>query len=204
MLTLLAVVANSAVAYVFMVFTLSYGSEHLHYDKQFLILSVTAAAVLWFAAIPVWSAYADRHSRRTMFIAGSAAVLVWCVVFFPLLNTGSSVLAVVALAGMGLIIPVTHCVQGSIIADTFPARVRYSGSSLILQSGAILGGGLAPVIATALLNSRRDLHRSDLVPRGDLRGQPGRSRRAVPAGPGGRLRGRWGTGGHCCRGLPHR
>ncbi|WSU97215.1 MHS family MFS transporter [Streptomyces sp. NBC_01023] len=152
-LTLLAVVANSAVAYVFMVFTLSYGSEHLHYDKQFLILSVTAAAVLWFAAIPVWTTYADRHGRRTMFIAGSAAILVWCVVFFPLLNTGNSVLAVVALVGMGLIIPVTHCVQGAIIADTFPARVRYSGSSVILQSGAILGGGLAPVIATALLNA---------------------------------------------------
>src|SRR3546814_19826942 len=61
--------------------------------------------------------------------------------------------AVIAFLGMGLIVPVTHCVQGSIIADTFPAKVRYSGSSLILQSGAILGGGLAPMIATALLDA---------------------------------------------------
>ncbi|MFF9349719.1 MFS transporter [Streptomyces sp. NPDC014734] len=152
-LTLLAVVANSAVAYVFMVFTLSYGSQHLDYDKQFLIVSVTVSAALWFATIPVWTKIADRHGRRTMFIAGSAAILVWCVAFFPLLDTGSPVLAVVALLGMGLIIPVTHCVQGSIIVDTFPVNVRYSGSSVILQGGAILGGGLAPMISTALLNS---------------------------------------------------
>ncbi|GAA2066035.1 MFS transporter [Streptomyces albiaxialis] len=152
-LTLLAVVANSAVAYVFMVFTLSYGSKDLDYDKQFLILSVTGAAVLWFATIPVWTRVADRHGRRTMFIGGSLAILAWCAAFFPLLDTGSTGLAVLALAGMGLIIPVTHCVQGSIIADTFPAHVRYSGSSLILQAGAILGGGLAPMISTALLNS---------------------------------------------------
>jgi metabolite-proton symporter len=152
-LTLLAVVANSAVAYVFMVFTLSYGTKHLGYDKQFLILSVTAAAVLWFASIPLWTGFADRYGRRAMFIGGSAAILAWCLAFFPLLDTGNSVLAVVALAGMGLIIPVTHCVQGAIIADTFPAHVRYSGSSLILQLGAVLGGGLAPTISTALLNS---------------------------------------------------
>ncbi|MFJ2231862.1 MFS transporter [Streptomyces halstedii] len=150
-LTLLAVVANSAVAYVFMVFTLSYGTKNLPYDRQFLILSVTAAAVLWFATIPVWTKIADRYGRRAMFVGGSAAILAWCAVFFPLFDTGSDVLAVVALAGMGLIIPVTHCVQGAIIADTFPAHVRYSGSSLILQTGAILGGGLAPMISTALL-----------------------------------------------------
>lgn len=152
-LTLLAVLANSAVAYAFMVFSLSYGSQHLGYDKQFLILCVTAAAVLWFASIPVWTKVADKHGRRTMFIAGSAAILAWCIVFFPLLNTENSVIAVIAFLGMGLIVPVTHCVQGSIIADTFPAKVRYSGSSLILQSGAILGGGLAPMIATALLDA---------------------------------------------------
>ncbi|MGK4906266.1 MFS transporter [Streptomyces albus] len=152
-LTLLAVVANSAVAYVFMVFTLSYGTKQLGHDKQFLVLSVTGAAVLWFATIPVWTRVADRYGRRTMFIGGSVAILAWCAAFFPLLDTGAAGPAVIALAGMGLIIPVTHCVQGSIIADTFPAHVRYSGSSLILQAGAILGGGLAPMISTALLNS---------------------------------------------------
>ncbi|WP_433208767.1 MFS transporter [Nocardia sp. CA-107356] len=152
-LTLLAVVANSAVAYVFMVFALAYGTQRLGYGKNFLVLNVTVAAILWLATIPLWTAYADRHGRRAMFVIGSVAILAWCVAFFPLLNTGNSALAVLAFLGMGVIIPVTHCVQGSIIADTFPTHVRYSGTSLILQLGAILGGGLTPIIATALLNA---------------------------------------------------
>ncbi|NEC65646.1 MFS transporter [Streptomyces sp. SID9727] len=151
--TLLAVVANSAVAYVFMVFTLSYGTKHLGFDQQFLVLGVSGAAVLWFVSIPVWTKIADRKGRRTLFIGGSVAILLWCAVFFPLLDTGNGASALLALAGMGVIIPVTHCVQGAIIADTFPVRVRYSGTSLVLQIGAVLGGGLAPMISSALLGS---------------------------------------------------
>lgn len=150
LLTLLAVVANSAVAYVFLVFSLSYGTQQLGLDRQLLILGITGASVLWFVAIPFWTGVADRRGRRGMFIIGSAAILLWAVAFFPLLDTRNTVVVLVALVGMGLIIPVTHSVQGAIVADTFPANVRYSGSSLLLQLAALLGGGLAPVIATAI------------------------------------------------------
>lgn len=153
LLTLVAVIANSATAYVFLVFSLSYGSSELGLDRQFLVLTITVSALFWFATIPFWTGVADRHGRRGMFLAGSVALMVWAAAFFPLIDTGDPVLVSVALLGMGLIIPVTHCVQGAIVADTFPANVRYSGSSLILQISALLGGGLAPVVATAILNS---------------------------------------------------
>jgi hypothetical protein len=38
-----------------------------------------------------------------------------------------------------------------LIAENFPARLRYSGSSIGYQLASIVGGGLAPFIATALL-----------------------------------------------------
>jgi MHS family shikimate/dehydroshikimate transporter-like MFS transporter len=41
--------------------------------------------------------------------------------------------------------------QGAFFAELFPARIRYSGLSLVQQIGPILGGGLSPRIATALL-----------------------------------------------------
>lgn len=150
-LTLGLMVANSAVAYVFMVFTLSYGTKQLDYDRSFLIVCVSVAAVLWFVTIPWWTGVADRNGRRAMFIGGSAALLIWCVLFLPMLDSGSLFVTAVAFVGMGLIIPVTHSVQGAIIADTFPAAVRYSGTSVVLQVGAILGGGLAPIISSALV-----------------------------------------------------
>ncbi|WP_084578769.1 MFS transporter [Kutzneria sp. 744] len=106
--TLLAVIANSAVAYVFLVFALSFGTQRLGYGQQFLVLGITGASVLWLAAIPFWTRFADRHGRRGMFLGGSVALLLWCAAFFPLLSTGNTAAALVALAGMGLIIPVTE------------------------------------------------------------------------------------------------
>jgi len=39
----------------------------------------------------------------------------------------------------------------ALFSEMFPAAVRYSGASLGYQLGAILGGALAPLVATSLL-----------------------------------------------------
>jgi MFS family permease len=39
----------------------------------------------------------------------------------------------------------------ALIAECFPARLRYSGSSLGYQLGSVIAGGPTPLIATALL-----------------------------------------------------
>jgi hypothetical protein len=41
--------------------------------------------------------------------------------------------------------------QAALIAECFPARLRYSGSSLGFHLASIIAGGPAPLIATALL-----------------------------------------------------
>jgi len=41
--------------------------------------------------------------------------------------------------------------QAALFAELFTTRVRYSGASLGYQLGAVFGGALAPIIATALL-----------------------------------------------------
>ncbi|MCE7003879.1 MHS family MFS transporter [Kibdelosporangium philippinense] len=152
-LTLLLLIASSAVAYLFMVFSLSYGTTQLGLNRQFLVLTVTGASVLWFLTIPLWTWLADRNGRRGLFLWGSLVTVVWAAAYFPMINTGNTAVVVTAMLGMGIIISITHCLQGAIVADTFPAHVRYSGSSLLLQLAALLGGGLAPVISTAILTS---------------------------------------------------
>jgi hypothetical protein len=41
--------------------------------------------------------------------------------------------------------------QASFFADLFGARVRYSGASLGFQLGAVLAGGLAPIVAAGVV-----------------------------------------------------
>jgi MFS family permease len=40
--------------------------------------------------------------------------------------------------------------QAALFAELFPRSVRYSGASLGYQIGSVIGGGFAPIIATAL------------------------------------------------------
>jgi sugar phosphate permease len=41
--------------------------------------------------------------------------------------------------------------EGALITENFPARLRYSGSSIGYQLASVIGGGLAPFITTGLL-----------------------------------------------------
>ncbi|MEU0501244.1 MFS transporter [Nocardia sp. NPDC005998] len=150
LLILFAAIATSAVVYIFMAFTLSYGTKALGFSRNFLLLGVIIASLVWAATMPLWGALADRSTTRRVFLAGTAALTVWCAVYFPLLNTGNKAVVLLALLGMGVTLPISHSVGGIIVAEMFPASVRYSGTSLIVQTSVILGGALAPLIATAL------------------------------------------------------
>jgi MFS family permease len=55
-----------------------------------------------------------------------------------------------AMIGLGFTLGCCAGPQSALFAELFPAHIRYSGASLGYQIGAILGGGLAPMIATAL------------------------------------------------------
>ena len=53
---------------------------------------------------------------------------------------------------IGLIWPLVTATLSTLLAETFPAEVRYSGISFGYQIGAALVGGTAPLIATLLLS----------------------------------------------------
>lgn len=150
LLILGAATATSAVVYLFMAFTLTYGTSSLGFDRDFLLGGVIAGSVLWCATMPLWGSLGDRFGTHRVFLAGTAVLLLWCALYFPLLDTGSPVVVILSLFGMGLTLPVSHSVGGIIIANLFPPAVRYSGTSLIVQFSVMLGGGFAPLIATAL------------------------------------------------------
>ncbi|GII75150.1 MFS transporter [Sphaerisporangium rufum] len=147
--TVLMVTAASSCSYVFTVFSLSYGSANLGLDRQTLLLGVTIGSVLWLLSIPFWSRAADRYGRRRIFLFGSVVLLLAAAAYFPIFNIGTTLTAGVAFLCMALTTPISHALQGSIMADVFPAAMRYSGMGIILGLGSLIGG-TAPLIATAL------------------------------------------------------
>jgi hypothetical protein len=69
---------------------------------------------------------------------------------FPVIDTRSGVgIALVMVASMGAA-ALMYGPQAALFAELFDEEIRYSGASLGYQIGSILGGGFAPIIATAL------------------------------------------------------
>jgi hypothetical protein len=82
---------------------------------------------------------------------GAVLGAVWAFVLFPLIDTGQFVWITLAICGGQVFLSMMYGPQAAFLAELFATHVRYSGASLGYQLGAIVGGALAPVIATALL-----------------------------------------------------
>ena len=74
-------------------------------------------------------------------------MMVWPFAYFWLLDTRSLGLVFLAIL-LGLPIQdLQYGPQAALIAESFPARLRYSGSSLGYQLASITAGGPAPIVA---------------------------------------------------------
>jgi MFS family permease len=136
--------------YLMTVFTLSWGTSELGFARQeFLLLQIVG--VLFFGAtIPLSAALADRVGRMPMLIAATLAILAFGLVLGPLFGTHDA-LQMVACLSLGLAcMGLTYGPLGAALAELFPTAVRYTGASLAFNLAGILGGSLAPYIATYL------------------------------------------------------
>ena len=85
--------------------------------------------------------------------AGAVLGLVRMFAFFPLLETRQPALIVLAIVVALTVHAMMYGPQAAFIAEQFPTRVRYAGASLAYTLAGIVGGGIAPMVSTALLQS---------------------------------------------------
>jgi metabolite-proton symporter len=150
LLATLMATTTFVVFYLMTVFTLSWGTSQLGFARQeFLIMQIIG--VLFFAAmIPVSAVVADKVGRIPMLIYATLAIMLFGLVFGPLFAAGGTVMVTLllclGLACMGL----TYGPLGTALSEQFPTAVRYTGASMAFNLAGILGGSLAPYIATWL------------------------------------------------------
>jgi metabolite-proton symporter len=147
----LASLALFVLFYLMTVVSLSWGTSALGYTRQeFLILQM--AGVLFFAlTIPISAVLADRHGRRNMLMVASVFIILFGLCFEPLFGSSGNRLGVLVFLSLGFAcMGLTYGPIGTALAEVFPTSVRYTGSSLAFNFSGILGGSLAPYIATWL------------------------------------------------------
>ncbi|GEP44622.1 MFS transporter [Brevifollis gellanilyticus] len=143
--------AENAFFYIFTVLVLSFGSQQLGISKDFLLNAVLLGSAVQLVAIPWFGALSDKVGRRPVYLGGALFLTLFAFPFFWMMESRQSGLIMLAVV-IGL---VGHAAmygpQAAFFSELFGTRVRYSGASLGYQLASPLAGGLAPLIATKLL-----------------------------------------------------
>ncbi|GAA2289494.1 MFS transporter [Streptomyces hawaiiensis] len=148
--------ATYVLFYLMTTFSLSYGRAAtdaavpgLGYDYTTFVLMMIFG-VLFFAAFTLVSGpLADRYGRRTTLIWITAAIMVFGLVWVPLIDLGT--LGVVLWLVLGFtLMGMTFGPMGALLPELFPTSVRYTGSGISYNVSSILGAAVAPFIAVAL------------------------------------------------------
>jgi len=132
-------------------FSLSYLTTVLGVSRTLALTALSVGGVVNAVTIPLFGSLSDRLGRRVVYGAGAVLGLVWMFAFFPLLETRQPALIVLAIVGALTVHAMMYGPQAAFIAEQFPTRVRYAGASLAYTLAGIVGGGIAPMVSTALL-----------------------------------------------------
>jgi MFS family permease len=133
--------------YIFTTYVLTYATQTLGLNRATVLNFVMIQALLSLVTIPLFGHLSDVIGRRRLTAIGCLVMMVWPFVYFWLLDTRSLGLVFLAIL-LGLPIQdLQYGPQAALIAESFPARLRYSGSSLGYQLASITAGGPAPIVA---------------------------------------------------------
>ena len=139
--------------YIVTAFVLSYltGPEH-GFSRNFVLIGTLVAAAVEFVLVPYFGHLSDSVGRKKIYMAGAAIMGVWGFAYFAMLDSGIGWLVFLALC-LGL---VPHAIQygpqASLIAESFPTRLRYGGAGLGYQLASVIAGGPAALVATYLIH----------------------------------------------------
>jgi metabolite-proton symporter len=134
--------------YLTTVFTLSWGTTALGFTRERFLL-IQLFGVIFFGLTVPWSARLADTGRRRMLIRVNVAMLAFGLLFAPLFEAGTIGATVAMAIGMSLM-GLAYGPLGTVLAELFPTRVRYTGSSLTYNLAGIFGASLAPYAATWL------------------------------------------------------
>jgi MFS family permease len=146
-----AEMAQTSYFYLTAIFTISFATRQLGVAKDVVTQAVLFANLVALVAMPVIGAWSDRIGRKRLFVAGVVLAAVSMFAFYNVVATRDAWLVTIAVVlAAGVIHPLMFSTEGSYFPELFRTHVRFTGVSIGKQFGVVLGGGIAPLVATSL------------------------------------------------------
>ena len=135
----------------------SYAVATLGLPRPAVLAALFFATLLQIFVVPLCGAMSDRFGRRSVYLCGAVMATLLALPACLLIDSRQ-----VGLLPLGLVLgtlgpAVMFGPQAAFFAELFGTRIRYTGASLGFQLGAVLSGGLSPVIAATLTGTSSSL-----------------------------------------------
>jgi metabolite-proton symporter len=148
--------ATYVLFYLMTTFSLSYGRAAtdapvagLGYDYTTFVLMMIVGVVFFGIFTMVSGPWADRFGRRRTLLAVTGGIIVFGLLWVPLLGAGFVGVMLWLILGFTLM-GLTFGPMGALLPELFPTNVRYTGSGVSYNVSSILGAAVAPFIAVWL------------------------------------------------------
>ncbi|GAA4845549.1 MFS transporter [Saccharopolyspora rosea] len=137
---------------IYTTFGLTYVAQHFGTHNDLGLTAILISSAVGLVSTPAWAALSDRVGRRPLYLFGAIGGGLFLPAHFLAVNSGSPVLVVLAVViGINVFQDAMYGPQAAWFSELFGTKVRYSGASIGYQFGSVVSGGLAPLIAAALL-----------------------------------------------------
>lgn len=144
---------DNSLAYIYESFVIVYVTQQLHMARDTIVTALMFSTAAQFITVPFFGWVSDRIGRKPVYMGGALLSGLAVFPFFHLLQTQDLVWIY---AGLFLVSSVAKTMMTSAqspwLAEMFPSRIRYTGFSLAREVTSPISGGIAPMIAVALLS----------------------------------------------------
>ncbi|CDN63831.1 transporter, major facilitator family protein [Burkholderia cenocepacia BC7] len=142
---------EGAASYLFFAFSITY-AQFLGITSSWILGGLCISMLLMIPVSLFFGWVTDKVGRKPVYLAGAIAIMLVAWPYFVLLGSGEywKVVAALILAN-SVTLGILQGAQPAFISEMLPVHLRFSGLGIGREVSSVLGGGLSPMIATALL-----------------------------------------------------
>ncbi|MEW9586198.1 MFS transporter [Paraburkholderia sp. DGU8] len=138
-------------SYMFFAFSIVY-AKYVGISNTLVLSALTVSMLLLIPMALLSGHLCDRFGRKPLYMAGALGIVIFAYPFFLMFQTRQPWIIVLALVlANSVILGILEGAQPAYISELMPANLRFSGVGIGRELASVLGGGLAPLVATALL-----------------------------------------------------